>query len=285
MLTYLKQHHVALFALFIALGGTAYATVGTGARSNIHACVDRSTGAVRIARHCQRGERGISWAKVGPRGPIGMAGPVGPSNGYYSAPGHRLPQANPDATVSVPAGNYLATGGCGVSYFGPNGAGPGQTPTEFAQARSDLSASTTSHGQPVTEVFSSRTSVPDSGSAPGETGNLGTANLTTSGAFSLPNGGTLTEHCSGNDTSISTAGVSRMIFNSHLSVIRVRNLNGFNVGRGVGAAVLSCWATSNSASRGRDRAYDGRARDWWKWIIPTLSAARHAPGRAAQEPE
>jgi hypothetical protein len=94
---YLRRHHWGILATFIALSGTAYAVGGSG--GNIHACVDTSTGTVRIARHCRQSERAMTWAKTGPQGS------AGPSDGY-SATGDRL------ATVAVPPGDYLATGGC-----------------------------------------------------------------------------------------------------------------------------------------------------------------------------
>ena len=75
------RHHWGMLATFIALGGTAYA-FGSGAQSTVHACVDRTTGAVRIAGSCHRGERALTWAKTGKRG---LEGPVGPSDGYYSS--------------------------------------------------------------------------------------------------------------------------------------------------------------------------------------------------------
>jgi hypothetical protein len=66
------RHHCGILATFIALSGTAYTVGGSG--DNFHACVDTSTGTVRIARHCHQSEHAVTWAKTGPQGP---AGPVG----------------------------------------------------------------------------------------------------------------------------------------------------------------------------------------------------------------
>ncbi len=78
---YFGRHHWGILATFIALGGTAYAATETGQhRGVIHGCVDRKTGAVRIvgSNACRLGERAIAWSQ---------AGPVGPSDGYFSSTG------------------------------------------------------------------------------------------------------------------------------------------------------------------------------------------------------
>ena len=213
---YLGRHHWGILATFIALGGTSYA-VSSAAQSNVHGCVDRMTGAVRIATRCQRGERALTWAKSGPRGPVG---PVGPSDAYFSEPAHRFPLENPDAVVTVPAGNYVATGGCGIGFGGP---GQVSSPVEFAGVRSTLSAKP----GPILLEFSSTTSVADSGSPPSTTANAGSANLTTDGAFALPHGGAIIEHCSSNDATLVSS--FRLIFGSYLTVIRVGTLNGLRL--------------------------------------------------------
>jgi hypothetical protein len=69
---------VSYLALFVALGGSAYAVKGTSSPV-IHACYPTSTGALRLTRsgHCARGERSLSWDQKGPRGPRGSQGPSG----------------------------------------------------------------------------------------------------------------------------------------------------------------------------------------------------------------
>jgi hypothetical protein len=82
VLGYLGRHHVALLALFLALGGVSYAaTDGFTAASNgaLHACVKKHGGAMRLISrgHCKRSERSISWNKAGAAGLPGANGLAG----------------------------------------------------------------------------------------------------------------------------------------------------------------------------------------------------------------
>jgi hypothetical protein len=52
--------------------------------TTIHACASKSSGALRLAAHCRRTERAVSWNKAGPAGPTGPAGPPGPSHVFAS---------------------------------------------------------------------------------------------------------------------------------------------------------------------------------------------------------
>jgi hypothetical protein len=181
LIGYLQRHHWGLIATFIALGGTAYA-VG-GASSNIHACVDQNTGAVRIVRHCARSEQALIWSKTGPRGPVG---PVGPSDGYYATGG---------GEVTVPPGNYIAQGGCAASQA--KTASQSDTVPALGMARGIL----TDHPEdiPTGPISGGITyaSVPNLGQTawvPGTPKNGG-ASLANGAAFSLPNGGTIAESC------------------------------------------------------------------------------------------
>lgn len=81
----------ATLALFLALGGGAYAvTGGPAARGRAYrACVATSSGAMRLVagrRRCGRRERLIVWNQAGPRGVAGLRGPEGGS-GPPGAPG------------------------------------------------------------------------------------------------------------------------------------------------------------------------------------------------------
>jgi hypothetical protein len=67
-------------------GGYAVAASGTDA---IHACASKRTGALRIAKSCNRHERSVSWAKSGPPGARGQQGPPG-MNGQPGAPATKL---------------------------------------------------------------------------------------------------------------------------------------------------------------------------------------------------
>jgi hypothetical protein len=58
----------------------------------IHACANKTSGALRVARHCKRNERVLSWNAVGPQGPKGNPGSPGASgstgaSGTTGAPG------------------------------------------------------------------------------------------------------------------------------------------------------------------------------------------------------
>jgi hypothetical protein len=82
--SYVRRHHVALLALFVALGGTSFAAVKSivGRDGVIHGCYARKSGALRIvapSRRCKRGESKVAWNHDGRPGVRGVAGPVGPT--------------------------------------------------------------------------------------------------------------------------------------------------------------------------------------------------------------
>jgi hypothetical protein len=105
---------VATVCLFACLGGGAWAATARGG-STVHACYAKRGGAMRVARHCRRGERALSWNEVGPTGAPGSpgrdgaAGPAGPTD--VSADGTAIaPLTGSYATfgqTTVPAGSYL----------------------------------------------------------------------------------------------------------------------------------------------------------------------------------
>jgi hypothetical protein len=126
-LRYLQQHHVALLALFFALGGTAYAaslprnSVGSAQlKKNAVTSSKVKNGSLRSADFragdAPTGARG----PAGPAGPQGVAGPTGargergPSDAYGSFFGD---QSISDAAVStfelgsqsLPAGSFIAS--------------------------------------------------------------------------------------------------------------------------------------------------------------------------------
>ena len=79
---YLRQHHLALLALFIALGGTSYAAVGRTSSSSgrLYACVTRAYHTLNLTSAsavCPRGQQKISWNRVGRRGARGLLGARG----------------------------------------------------------------------------------------------------------------------------------------------------------------------------------------------------------------
>jgi len=125
---YLRQHHVALLALFVALGGTSYAAIKLPANSvgakqikrNAVGSAEVRNGVLKSADFAA-GE--LPGGPVGPAGPAGGVGPQGP-------PGPQGPKGDPflpsvvedtgssandssspkSTVVSCPEGS-LATGG------------------------------------------------------------------------------------------------------------------------------------------------------------------------------
>ena len=93
--SYLRRHHVALAALFFALGGTAYAALGGIPDSHgvIHACFKTTNGALRVVRagsECRTGERGVGWNQQGHlEKPVSPAHPV--SRAHRDGPGQPGP--------------------------------------------------------------------------------------------------------------------------------------------------------------------------------------------------
>jgi hypothetical protein len=75
MLKIMVRHKLALAAVW------ALSMTGTSAHGDIiHACVLRTTGALRIIdanKSCSPNERAIQWDQIGPAGPAGPAGPTG----------------------------------------------------------------------------------------------------------------------------------------------------------------------------------------------------------------
>jgi hypothetical protein len=101
-------------------GGWALAAPGGGA---IHGCVSKATGALRVAAHCKRNERAITWNVQGPAGATGASGVAGspgspgspgaegPSNAWLSYKGGPVSLTTSYATVAtlgpLPAGSYV----------------------------------------------------------------------------------------------------------------------------------------------------------------------------------
>jgi acyl dehydratase len=71
---------VAYLALFIALGGSAYAVTSSTPTGVLRACVSNQTGAMRLLRQgsCKPSERLVTWNVAGPAGPAGAQGSQGP---------------------------------------------------------------------------------------------------------------------------------------------------------------------------------------------------------------
>ena len=95
---------IASVALFLALGGGAYAASGALSGGVIHACYQKQTGALRVALRgtCEKSQVALAWNQTGPAGPAGATGPAG------------------QAGATGPAGATGATGPAGPA--GPAGA-------------------------------------------------------------------------------------------------------------------------------------------------------------------
>jgi hypothetical protein len=128
----------------LLIGGGGYA-IAAGGGGTVNACVHRANGDLYIKSKCQRGDRKISWSKVGPRGATGAAGPHGATGATGPAGPVKLdtltsgPIANPagaqtGGSLSCPAGEF-ATGG-GIS---------GSTTTQSANASYPLLDPATGH--------------------------------------------------------------------------------------------------------------------------------------------
>ena len=99
---YLRQHHIALLALFIALGGSAYAVAGRRSSSTgrFYACVTQAFHTLNLtsaSAACPHGQYKISWNRTGHRGARGPLGPKG-SSGPSGSSGADGPQGPKGAT-------------------------------------------------------------------------------------------------------------------------------------------------------------------------------------------
>jgi hypothetical protein len=111
---YLGRHHIALLALFLALGGTSYAVTdgfSAASSSKFHACVKKKDGAMRLLTkgRCKRTERAISWNRQGLAslpGASGSPGGTGPAGATGATPTgyHVIPLTNQTATEGFSTG-------------------------------------------------------------------------------------------------------------------------------------------------------------------------------------
>jgi hypothetical protein len=137
-------HRTAVaLAIIVAVPGVAvWASATEDHAADIHACVDRQNGQVRIVSsddRCRRHESAIEWNSEGPAGPAGPAGPTGEAGpagpaGEAGPAGAAGPQG--DVGPAGPAGPAGPTGDAGPA--GPAGApgeaGPAGAPGETGAA-------------------------------------------------------------------------------------------------------------------------------------------------------
>lgn len=118
--SYLRQHHLALLALFIALGGTSYAAIKLPANSVGSSQIKNkavtpkkvSPAAVKLFRG-KKGAKGATGA-TGPTGPTGLRGPAGGTAWAFAASnraGAETPIGGSDTTVL----SLVADGGAGIT--------------------------------------------------------------------------------------------------------------------------------------------------------------------------
>jgi hypothetical protein len=70
---------IAYLALFVSLGGGAYAFTSTSSSNTIDGCYSKHTGSLRIASHgvCKHGEIALQWNQQGAAGTQGVEGKPG----------------------------------------------------------------------------------------------------------------------------------------------------------------------------------------------------------------
>ena len=100
---------VATLALALAMGGGAYAAVGSipGPGGVIHGCYQQQGGSLRLVRtgkKCSDNENAIAFNQQGRPGRQGAPGPIGPSDAYQAST--NTPADPLTLTLAVPAGSY-----------------------------------------------------------------------------------------------------------------------------------------------------------------------------------
>jgi hypothetical protein len=222
VLTY--SNVMSSIAVFLALGAGAYAaSTFVTSRGVIHGCVAKGgqLTLVKPAAKCPKGGQPIAWnqqgapGQSGGRGAIGSNGAAGwngapgangpagaggangaqgargPSDGYAASFGEGTGSAR--VSVTVPAGDYVAQGGCSASQL--KGTKDGSA---IAELRADNDSSH-SDAQVAT--------VPFDGLKLFNSSVFGRANLSTHAGFHLPAGGTITETC-GDESGSEVTGMS-----------------------------------------------------------------------------
>ncbi len=153
---------VAVGALSIsALATTGFTHAASAAPGVIDACVNKSSGSVRIigaSQSCGSAENALSWNVAGPTGPTGPAGATGPTGpagaagpagpaGPVGPTGATGPTGPPGAGATGPTGPTGATGPSGptgvTGATGPTGpAGSGSTVYAASSGTNPMTATT-----------------------------------------------------------------------------------------------------------------------------------------------
>jgi hypothetical protein len=104
----------------VAVTGAATAVTASGAQ--VHTCVSKSTGAIRVAKKCSNSEKALNLGRTGPRGrkgakgAKGARGAAGPSDVYVNrivqTASVNVPSTGTTGNlmpIRVPAGSYVVT--------------------------------------------------------------------------------------------------------------------------------------------------------------------------------
>lgn len=138
--------------------------------------------------------------------------------GYYAAQYSPVHAGNASVSVHVPAGHYIATGGCTAWRSDPLG-----TPLKFGRALSYLYT-----GRQLPLSADAYASVTNTGTSPGapfhDVPEVGSANLSDSTGLTLARAGTITQTCKGDS--------GTYLGQLHLTAIAVGSLHGRPQGLG-----------------------------------------------------
>ncbi|MCW3047116.1 MAG: Collagen triple helix repeat protein [Solirubrobacterales bacterium] len=232
---------VSMVALFVALGGSSYAAVtitGKQIKDSSITTKDIKDGSL-LTRDFKPGQlpRGVAGPQgpagaagrdgaIGPAGPAGVngtngvngqdgaTGPRGPSDAYVS--GNVAPQSDSNsASVTVPAGDYVAAASGQVLYF--------KDDSTFPVSEGEATCSLTSAGDAPHNTGTFAT-VPSHGFSSG-TQRGGSTTVSQNSAFHLAPGGTITYTCSNASAGTQDGAATMQYSNMRVTAIQVGALH------------------------------------------------------------
>jgi hypothetical protein len=132
---YLRRHHLAFVAIFLALTGSAIAAFDpVGSDGEIDACFSKTSKQLSLAKHgkCAKGTKAVSWSQAGPAGSTGPQGVPGTpgSPGTPGAPGtaRAYGLVQPNGLLTSSKGATVTAPTAGVFCVSVPGVTPGDTP-------------------------------------------------------------------------------------------------------------------------------------------------------------